>query len=264
MLGKGDIIIHLAATVGVKKVFQNSYETAENNLAATELILKLAQQNACRIFYASTSEVYGQSNKQLLEETDPLMVHVHHKGRSAYVLSKLLGEHHCLNYFENFGLPVIIGRFFNVIGPRQQSEFGMVVPTFTEQALAHAPMTLFQDGSQKRSFCFVKDAVNAILSLIHNEAAWGNIFNIGSGTTITIKQLAEYIQAATQSASEIHQLPMPPERSGNSEIYSRTPDLHKIKSFTNWTPTTPWEKAVDTIIQHRREVVKNEKQLAWS
>ncbi|MET1057947.1 MAG: NAD-dependent epimerase/dehydratase family protein [Pedobacter sp.] len=250
--GKGDIIIHLAATVGVKKVYVNSHETLTNNLDSTNAVLEIAREKQCKVFFASTSEVYGQSEKATLSETDSLQVHTTDQGRSSYVISKLTNEISCLNYDQLMSVPVIIGRFFNVVGKNQKSDFGMVIPTFIENALAGNPVTLFNDGSQRRSFCYVDDLLRAIISLISEPAAWGQIFNIGNDHAITIKELASYIHSKCESRSEIIFLPMPPERAGKSEIYSRLPSLDKIASYVKWKPQVSWQESIDLMITKKR------------
>jgi UDP-glucose 4-epimerase len=246
--GKGDIIVHLAATVGVKKVYVNSHDTLTNNLDSTTAVLDVARDKQCKVFFASTSEVYGQSEKARLSETDSLQVHTTDKGRSSYVISKLTNEISCLNYDQLMSVPVIIGRFFNIVGGNQKSEFGMVIPTFIENALAGNPITLFNDGSQRRSFCYIDDLLQAIVSLISEPAAWGQIFNIGNDQAITVKELATYIHSKCESRSAILYAPMPPERAGKSEIYSRLPSLDKMSEYVNWKPQVSWQKSIDLMI----------------
>ncbi|RAJ27248.1 NAD-dependent epimerase/dehydratase family protein [Pedobacter cryoconitis] len=244
----GDIIIHLAATVGVKKVYADSYNTLINNLDSTQAVLEVARNRKCKVFMASTSEVYGQSEKPVLSETDSLSVTTTDQGRSSYVISKLTNEISCLNYHQLKSVPVIIGRFFNVAGENQKSEFGMVIPTFIENALDGKPLILYNDGSQRRSFCYIEDVLSAIITLILEPRAWGNIFNIGNDTTITIKELAEYIHKKCNSHSEISYAAMPAERSGKSEIYSRLPSIKKINELTGWKPEVYWQKTIDLLI----------------
>jgi UDP-glucose 4-epimerase len=252
---EGDIIIHLAATVGVKKVYINSHDTLTNNLETTNAVLEVARKKHCRVFFASTSEVYGQSESTSLSETDSLSVNTTDQGRSSYVISKLTNEISCLNYHQLKSVPVIIARLFNVVGENQKSEFGMVIPTFIENALAGEPMILYNDGSQRRSFCYIDDLIRAIISLISTEACWGNIFNIGNDTAITIKELAAYIHNKCNSQSAVIYTAMPPERTGKSEIYSRLPSIAKMKSFVNWAPDFFWQDAIDLMIAKKEKEI---------
>jgi len=251
---KDDVIIHLAATVGVKKVCVDSHETLSNNLDGTSAVLDIAFRKGCKVFYASTSEVYGQSDNTSLSETDTLSVTSTDKGRSSYVISKLTGEIHCLNFHQLKNVPVIVARFFNVIGENQRSEFGMVIPTFIDAALSGKPLVLYNDGSQRRSFCYIDDVIRAIIGLISATDTWGNIFNIGNDKAITISELASYIMHKSICTSEISYQSMPAERNGKSEIYSRLPSLDKIFRYINWKPELSWQDAVDLIIaEHQKD-----------
>lgn len=250
---QGDIIVHLAATVGVKKVYVDSHDTLTNNLDGTAAILEVARRKMCKVFFASSSEVYGQSDKVHLSETDALSVYTTDQGRSSYTISKLTSEISCLNYYQLRSIPIIIGRFFNVTGGNQKSEFGMVIPTFINNAIAGKPITLYNDGSQRRSFCHVDDLLRAIINLISEPLSWGNIFNIGNDKAITIRELAEYICMKCNSSSEIVNTPMPPERSGKSEVYSRLPSLEKIYQFIQWEPEIPWQVSIDMMIAKKEK-----------
>ncbi|WP_316841969.1 NAD-dependent epimerase/dehydratase family protein [Pedobacter gandavensis] len=255
---QGDVIVHLAATVGVKKVCADAHDTLTNNLDSTAAILDVAGRKKCKVFFASTSEVYGQSDKGHLSETDALSVYTTDQGRSSYVISKLTNEISCLNSHQLKSVPVIIGRFFNVTGGNQKSEFGMVIPTFINNAMAGTAITLYNDGSQRRSFCYIDDLLRAIVDLIAEPGAWGNIFNIGSDTSITIKELAEYIRMKCNSASEIVNTPMPPERAAKSEVYSRLPSLEKIYEFIQWKPEVHWQDSVAMIIEKKEKDLRGE------
>jgi len=248
ILEKDAVIIHLAATVGVNKVDKDPLETLENNYMATILLLKLALRFQCKFFFASTSEVYGDSGKLYSTETDALLVTATHCGRTSYVLSKLLSEQYCMNYFRKYGLPVIVGRFFNVIGTRQLNTYGMVTPTFIKQALENKPITVYGDGSQTRNFCDVDDVATTIIKSLQTEAAYGEIFNIGGAENTTILAFAQYIKEATHSNSPIVYLPFPGERSNGRDVYYRSPSLAKIEAFTGWRPVIPWQDSVKAII----------------
>lgn len=245
---EGDIIFHLAATVGVKKVFANSHDTFTNNLDSTAAVLDVAQKKKCKVFFASTSEVYGQSKGIPFAETDPLSAYTTNEGRSAYVISKMANEVSCLNYNNLKGVPVIIARLFNVIGQDQRKEFGMVVPTFVDAALSGSPLTLYGDGLQTRGFCNVKDFLTALMALIQEPKAWGNVYNIGQDVTTTIKELACYIIKTSNSKSELLYTKLPPERIGKIEIYSRQPNIEKIRALTGWSPLISWQTSVNEML----------------
>ena len=248
ILSENTVIVHLAATVGVNKVAENPLETLYNNYTSTLCLLNLALRYKCKFFFASTSEVYGDSNRTFSTESDSLVISGTHCGRTSYVLGKLLSEHYCLNYHRTHGLPVIIGRFFNVIGPRQLDRYGMVAPTFIKQALKNEPITIYGDGSQTRNFSDVNDITTAVIKSIQTEAAYGKVLNFGGSENITILAFAQYIKLATRSASPIVFLPFPKERSEGRDIHHRSPSLTRIENITGWKPITPWQDTVHAII----------------
>lgn len=249
LLAKDTTIIHLAGTVGVNRVVMNPLETIQNNFAGTKMLLDLAVKFSCRFFFASTSEVYGESGQEQSSESDALVINGTHCGRTSYILSKLLSEHYCINYFEQHGLPVIVGRFFNVIGTRQVSTFGMVTPTFVRQALTDESITIFGDGSQTRNFCDVDDVTNCILLLLQEEKAYGQVVNLGGNENITILELASYIKRSAGSQSPLVFVPFPKQRSEGRDIHHRSPCLLNVKSLTGWQPSIPWQRSIDRIVE---------------
>ena len=253
ILNPGDIIIHLAATVGVNRVAQDAIYTLENNYRPTMLLLELARKHQCKFFFTSTSEVYGESSSERAKESNPLIVPGSLCGRSAYVLGKLISEQYCLEYYRKFGVPMIIARLFNVIGSRQSNKFGMVVPTFINQALCHEPITLFDDGLQTRSFCNIADMAIAIRGLLLEDKAWGETFNIGSTERVSMRELAQYIKVRTNSKSKIINIPFPVHRSEGRDIQHRSACINKITSLTGWQPNVHWKDSIDSIIEHHKK-----------
>ncbi|MEM6321714.1 MAG: NAD-dependent epimerase/dehydratase family protein [Bacteroidota bacterium] len=248
-----DIVVHLAAAVGVDNVASRPIYTANNNHHTTEKILNICLEKQCQLFFASTSEVYGNHTNIASSEHDSLVLEVHHGGRSAYTLSKLYSELSCLSYFQEYKLPVIIGRFFNTIGTGQISKYGMVVPKFVEQSLRGAPITVYGNGKQIRAFCAVEDTVAAILSLLSCPKASGQVFNIGNPEEISILDLAKFIKASTHSVSSIQLSPMPPSRSQGKDIFFRKPSIEKIYHYTGWRPTIKWQSAIHHIIHEYQQ-----------
>lgn len=255
MLGPSDIVLHLAASVGVKKVCESPLATAHNNHVPVELILNaMVKKGGGRFLYASTSEVYGDSPELGSSEQDFLQVHTHLGGRSAYTVSKLYGELITQAYGDAYGIPVTVMRFFNTIGTRQRSEYGMVVPIFIQQALAGEPITVFGDGKQTRSFCDVLDLVEAVFGLSTACHTSGKIYNIGNPDPVSILELAQFVKAETGSSSPIHLLPFPAERAGKTDIRARKPDISRIRSELDWQPNTHWQQTVRTIIHEHMMV----------
>jgi len=253
ILQTGDTIIHLAATVGVDKVVENNLETFDNNYNSTKKILDEALRFGCKVFFASTSEIYGEPARSYSTELDPLHVPNSYCGRSGYALGKILSEFYCKNLHDQAGLKVVTGRLFNVTGIRQAGMYGMVAPTFINQALLDQPITIFGDGDQTRSFCNVNDIVHGILKLLACEKADGEIFNIGSAEIITIKELAEYIKLKTNSASPIIFKAFTDQRGAGKDIKHRKPSLAKIESFIDWKPAIPWQKTIDEMIVFQKD-----------
>ena len=182
-----DVIYHLAAAVGVKLVADDPVRTIETNIYPTEVLLRTAAAAKQRVFLASTSEVYGKNPKERWTEEDDLHFGPTSRPRWAYGCSKAIDEFLALAYHRKFGLPVVIGRFFNVVGPRQVGHYGMVIPRFVDQALKGGPVVVYDDGEQVRCFAHVKEVVNAIIRLVETPAAQGSVYNIGSDAAVSIR-----------------------------------------------------------------------------
>lgn len=254
LLGRHDTVVHLAASVGVKKVCESALATANNNHIPVEMILNaLREKSGGRFLYASTSEVYGDSPLEGSSETDSLQAHTHLGGRSAYTVSKLYGELIALAYAEEYGIPVTVMRFFNTIGTRQRSDYGMVAPIFVQQALAGEPITVYGDGTQTRSFCDVGDLAEAVFNLSESPHSLEKIYNIGNPNEISILELAQFIKSETNSSSPIRLLPFPPERAGKTDIRTRKPNIARIVSDIGWRPKISWKESVRGII-HEHEM----------
>ena len=192
-IGQVDRVVHLAAAVGVRKIIESPVETITTNVRGTEIVLDCCDKHGTPLYLASTSEIYGKGGDQLDEEHDRVMGSTAHR-RWSYACTKALDEFLALAYHQEKGLPVILGRFFNTVGPRQSGEWGMVVPTFVTQALAGEPITVYGSGDQRRSFCHVDDTVRAVLGLLDASGAVGQAFNIGNEHEITIMELAELVK----------------------------------------------------------------------
>src|SRR5512145_2293880 len=197
MIDHCDVVVHLAAAVGVKLIVEAPVHTIETNVHGTEVVLKHANKKKKLVLIASTSEVYGKSVEVPFREDADLVLGPTGKHRWAYACSKMIDEFLALAYWKERKLPVIIVRLFNTVGPRQTGQYGMVIPTLVRQALAGQPMTVFGDGSQSRSFTYVGDVVRAMVALINEPRAIGQVFNIGNGQEITINALANRIKTLT-------------------------------------------------------------------
>jgi UDP-glucose 4-epimerase len=248
-----DRILHLAAAVGVQLIVHDPVRTIETNVMGSEAVLRVARRYRRKVFLASTSEVYGKNNKVPFSEEDDGVFGATTVTRWAYATSKALDEFLALAYHRSRYLPVVIGRFFNTVGPRQSAQYGMVIPRFVSQALRGEPITVHDNGKQSRCFCNVRDVVRAILLLIENPAAEGQVFNIGSTEEISMGALAETVKKRTGSASEIDYIPYRQAYDGGFEdMRQRIPDIQKIKRVTGWQPEIPLEKTLDEIIAYFR------------
>lgn len=168
-VAKCDQVIHLAAAVGVRKIMERPVETITTNVRGTEIILDCCHRHGVPLFLASTSEIYGKAGGSLHEEQDRVMGSSTHR-RWAYACTKMLDEFLALAYHHERGLPVIIARFFNTVGPRQAGQWGMVLPNFIASAIRGDPIQVFGTGEQLRSFCHVQDTIRAVEGLVAEEA----------------------------------------------------------------------------------------------
>src|SRR6266853_2612965 len=235
LIDRSDVVFHFAAAVGVKLIVEQPVRTIETNVHGTEVVLKLANKKKKLVVIASTSEVYGKSENVPFREDSDLVMGPTHKHRWAYACSKAIDEFLALAYWKERKLPVIIVRFFNTVGPRQSGQYGMVIPNFVRQALAGEPITVFGDGTQQRAFTHVADVVGALLKLVVEPKAIGQVINIGNKHEITIQALAERVRELSGSNSTIKLIPYDEAyESGFEDMPRRVPDLGKIKALIGY------------------------------
>jgi UDP-glucose 4-epimerase len=249
-----DVVVHLAAAVGVKLIVEQPVHTIETNVHGTEVVLKHANKKKKLVLVASTSEVYGKSATVPFAEDADLVLGPTSKHRWAYACSKLIDEFLALAYWKERKLPVIIVRLFNTVGPRQTGQYGMVIPNFVRQALAGQPITVFGDGTQSRSFTYVGDVVRAMVALIDEPKAIGQVFNIGNGREISIEDLAVRIKALTGSASEIVRIPYDQAyEAGFEDMPRRVPDITRIRELVGYQPTVELDEILERVIEYFRQ-----------
>jgi len=248
---EAEYIVHLAAAVGVQLIVENPVHTIQTNIMGTEAVLSTANRYGCKVLIASTSEVYGKGVKiPFCEEDDRLMGSTTHS-RWSYAASKAVDEFLGLAYHHQYGLPVVVMRFFNTVGPRQTGRYGMVIPRFISQALKGEPLTVYGDGQQSRCFCDVADIVWAVQQLLENPAAIGEVFNLGSDEEITIHDLAKKIITKTGSTSQITFVPYEQAYApGFEDMRKRVPSLSKLHHLLGYSPRYSLDQILDRIIEH--------------
>ncbi len=253
LIKKSDTVYHLAAAVGVKYVVENPVLSISTNSRGTENILRLCSSHRKTVFVASSSEVYGRSTSLPFKEDGELVFGPTQVSRWSYACSKALDEFLSLAYYKEEGLDVRVGRLFNICGPRQTGAYGMVIPRFISQAVSGEPITVYGDGTQKRSFTFVRDAVAYIIGLGESDSSAGEVFNIGSANNTSIKDLAAAIKERTGSSSQIRFIPYEETyEKGFEDIENRIPDTSKLKSVCpDIEPLTLDEILEKTIEYHR-------------
>jgi UDP-glucose 4-epimerase len=254
LIDRCDIVVHLAAAVGVKLIVEQPVHTIETNVHGTEVVLKIASKKKRLVLIASTSEVYGKSVDVPFHEDADLVLGATSKHRWAYACSKMIDEFLALAYWKERKLPVIVVRLFNTVGPRQTGQYGMVIPSLVRQALAGEPITVFGDGTQSRSFTYVGDVVRGMVALINEPRAVGQVFNIGNGHEITIGDLAVKIKSMTGSQSEIVNIPYDQAyEAGFEDMPRRVPDISRIRSLVGYEPTVQLDEILRRVIEHFRQ-----------
>lgn len=238
--GDFDEIYHLAAAVGVRLVIEQPIHTIETNVLETSALLQFASSTQTPIMLASTSEVYGKGSKSPFAEDDDVVYGPTIFSRWSYACSKAIDEYLALAHFRQHGLPIVIVRFFNTVGPRQVGEYGMVLPRFVAAALAGEPLEVHGDGKQSRCFCDVRDVVTALPALIANRDCAGRVFNIGSDESIQIGALAELVKQTLNSRSPVVHVPYEEAfGAGFDDLRERRPDLSRIRQAVGFTARIP-------------------------
>jgi UDP-glucose 4-epimerase len=254
LVDRCDLTVHLAAAVGVRLIVERPVRTIETNVRATETVFAAAAKKQKLVVLASTSEVYGKSGVIPFREDQDLQLGPTTHSRWAYACSKALDEWLALAYYREKGVPTILCRFFNTVGPRQTGRYGMVLPTLARQALRGEPLTVFGTGDQSRCFGHVADAVEAVLRLIDTPEALGEVFNIGATEEVRIVELAELVRAEAKSRSEIVRIPYDEAYAeGFEDMLRRVPDVTKLERFTGFRPRTPLRQIVIDVVQDQRE-----------
>lgn len=250
LIERCDIIYHLAAAVGVMLIADRPVHTIRTNIGGTEVVLDAANKFGRKILIASSSEVYGKNENVPFHEDDDIVLGSTRLSRWSYACGKAIDEFLGLAFYQQYGLGVVIGRFFNTIGPRQTGRYGMVVPRFVQRALKNEPVLIYGTGRQRRCFCYVEDLVDAVIGLMNSEEAMGKVYNIGSVEETTIEGLADKIIEMTGSKSkkkfvsyeQAYGRPI-------EDMMRRVPSLERIQEAIGWMPKTGLTEMLRVIIQ---------------
>jgi UDP-glucose 4-epimerase len=272
LVSECSLIFHLAAAVGVQLIVESPVHTIETNIMGTEAVLKAALRYRAKVLIASTSEVYGKGNAIPFREDDDVVLGPTSRSRWSYAASKMVDEFLALAYYREQGLPIVVFRLFNTVGPRQTGRYGMVIPRFVEQALREEPLSVYGDGGQSRCFLHVHDAVEAILALSENAAATGRVFNVGSVEEVSIYDLARLvldlvnIQEGAPSYPSREKNASPSQKNGDivfipyeqayaegfDDMRRRVPDISRIRELTGWEPRHTLKQTLEEIIAYMR------------
>jgi len=253
LIDESDAVVHLAAAVGVQLIVQSPVRTIETNVNGTELVLRWAAKKGKTVLIASTSEVYGKSERAPFREDDDLVLGPSTINRWSYACSKLLDEFLALAYHKERDLPVIIARLFNTVGPRQTGRYGMVVPRFVRAALRNVPLRVYGDGQQTRCFCYVGDTVRALIALLDHPDAVGKVFNVGNPQEVSILELAQRVVKLAQSSSPIVLVPYEHAyEAGFEDMRRRVPDISRLTALTGFRPTLDLDDIIRTVIEYEQ------------
>jgi UDP-glucose 4-epimerase len=260
MIGEVDVVIHLAAAVGVRLIVERPLESLLTNIRGTEIVLDAAASVGRTTLITSTSEVYGKNAAQAVSEDADRLLGSTSKPRWSYSTAKAVDEILARAFWQERELPTIVVRLFNCVGPRQSGEWGMVLPRFVRQALTGADLTVYGDGEQRRCFCHVLDTVGALVALVDDPNAAGEVFNVGAQNEISMNALARLVLERSGSGSDIVHIPYEEAyEEGFEDVERRVPDIGKIESVVGWKPRFGLEEIVtDTIEFDRRNIAAGE------
>ena len=251
---KCDVVYHLAAAVGVRLIVEQPVHTMVTNVQGTETVLEYCAKFGKRALVASSSEVYGDHREERpLAEDDRRVYGPTTERRWLYADSKAMDEFLALGYHQERQLDCVIARLFNTVGPRQSGQYGMVIPRFVERALAGAPIEIYGDGTQTRSFCHVSDTIRALKGLMDERSISGDIFNVGSTERVQILELAERVRQITAAESEFVFVPYDEVYAlGIEDTLHREPSIEKIGRAIGWRPTLDLDRILADVVEHTR------------
>ena len=245
---RSDVVLHFAAAVGVNLIVERPLESLATNIRGSEIVLEKCHKYGRKVLVASTSEIYGKNTSDALNEEDDRILGSPLKTRWSYSEAKAIEEVLAYAYYREKGLPTVIVRLFNTVGPRQVGNYGMVLPRLVDQALRNVPLTVYGSGQQTRCFCHVSDIDVAILGLVNSTESEGKVFNVGSRSEISIQGLAEKIRDITGSTSQIIYVPYDEAyEAGFEDMQRRRPDTGRIHDLLGWEPRLGLEDIIGDV-----------------
>lgn len=245
LVADSDVVVHLAAAVGVRLIVEKPLHSLITNIRGSETVLEAAHRYRRKVLITSTSEIYGKNTDGPFKEDDDRVLGSTRVSRWGYSTSKAVDEILAFAYHRERGLPTVVVRLFNTVGPRQSPAYGMVLPRFIEQALAGEPLTVHGDGGQSRCFCHVEDVVRGLIDLLEEPRAEGDVFNLGSTEEVTILELAQRVIDLTGSSSEIKLVPYEEAwEAGFEDMRRRVPDTSKVRSLIGWEPRLRLDRTI--------------------
>ncbi|MGH2933438.1 MAG: NAD-dependent epimerase/dehydratase family protein [Gaiellaceae bacterium] len=249
-----DVVYHLAAAVGVRLIVEQPVHTMVTNVQGSENVLQYCAKFGKRVLIASSSEVYGDHREERpLGEDDRRVYGPVTERRWLYADSKAMDEFLALGFHDERDLDCVIARFFNTVGPRQQGQYGMVIPRFVGRAIAGEPLEVHGDGNQTRSFCHVQDTIRAVYGLMSATQISGEIFNVGSAERVRIIELAQRVLELTDSQSELTYIPHDQVYGlGIEDVLHREPSIEKIRAAIGWEPTRNLDEILRDVVEHSR------------
>jgi UDP-glucose 4-epimerase len=254
LVRESDAVYHLASAVGVRLIMEKPVETIETTFHGTDVVLRYASRYRKKVLFTSSSEVYGKSEDVPFREDGDRLEGSTTLHRWAYACTKALDEFLVLAHYKTSGLPVVVVRLFNTVGPRQSSQYGMVIPRFAEAALLGQTLSVYGDGQQKRCFCHIADVVRALDLAMTKAECVGKVVNIGSSEEVSIASLAEKVIAQAKSESKIQFIPYEqafPD-GGFEDMKRRVPSLERIRSLTGWSPGKKLNDIIRDVLEDRR------------
>jgi len=256
VVGRCDAVFHLAAAVGVELIVNEPLQSLATNIRGSEIVFETANRYGTRVLVTSSSEIYGKNRSDRLHEDDDRILGSPLKSRWAYSEAKAIDEILAFTYWKEKGLPTVIVRLFNTVGPRQTGAYGMVIPRFVGQALRHEPITVYGDGLQTRCFCYVGDIVGALAALLANTDAYGRVFNLGSDDEVSIRELAEIVRQETGSPSEVRYVAYEDAyEEGFEDMARRVPDTSRARDLVGFRPTVGLRDIIRLVVEEQRRAL---------